>query len=238
MSRGFTAKDALALLSRSKLPTVITEGSDDYRVMRKLERKLEDLGVDFLPAGGRTVVLEIIENLPADRLGSIAALVDLDEWLYIGIPNKYHSVENLFFTNGYSIENDIFLDSSLLNLFEGNEESDFKNDLEIVLRKHAKEIKNIIRGSDFQLKTHAREIIAKCDEIGPLDDDELKIFSWLKSHFGQALRGKTLLEILVKQLSRPDRYTKFGYKQVYDIASSNPGIYLNSIEGKIRRCFI
>lgn len=231
-----SADDALAVLNRSQLPTVVTEGSDDYRVMRKIEERLSDCDIDFLPVGGKDKVLYVWENLPMERKLNTLAIVDLDKWLYLGIPDRYVG-NGLMYTVGYSIENDIFMDASLIHLCDNHELVNFMADLRIVCAHHAREIGRAIRGETHLLKKHVNHIIADGDITPSLDADELARKSNLERHFGQALRGKTLLEVLVRQTNRAGRFAKFGYKHIYEMGSCQIGKIFEQMERDIRSFF-
>lgn len=234
MTNPTSAADAIALLQRTSLPTVITEGSDDYRIMRKIEKRLSDLGVDFMPLGGKDMVLEVWEGLPQSRSASVIAFVDLDAWIYTEIPPEYRG-ENLIYTCGYSIENDLFIDSDIRNLLEGHEEADFQSDLDAVCADHARQVNQLISGAPYSLSRHIHVVLGEGDKTATLSPDELRTKTVLKENFGQALRGKTLFELLVKQLSRHGRYAKIGHKQLYEFASATIGPIFSDLEMRIRK---
>lgn len=237
MPSPLSVTDALALLSKSSLPTLLTEGTDDYRVMRKVENRLADLGVDFLPLGGRLMVLDVWRSLPAHRHNNTAALVDLDCWLYCGIPSDCIG-DNLIYTKGYSIENDIMLDCDLTNLMDAHEESVFYQELEIVSAYHAREIEKAKSGLDFSLATHVNAIIGAGDISPSLCEKEKETKQIIIRFFKQNLRGKSLLELLVRQLNRPGRFAKIGYRPLYEFGSMNIGSIFQDLESSIRSKFI
>lgn len=233
MTSLLTVHDALSLLNKSSLPTVITEGSDDYRVMRKIENRLSDIGVDFLPLGGRGMVLDVWERLPPPRHANTVALVDLDLWLYTEIPTRYTG-DNILYTNGYSIENDILLDYDLLSLLDAAEMATFAAELSIVCAEHARQIEAAKTGHNYFLKRHASDILAAGDVTATLSVPEVALKQILEIQFRQAVRGKTVFQLLVRQLSRAGRFAKFGYKQLYEIGSSNIGGIFEALEGELR----
>ena len=231
-----TANDALAVLSRSSLPTVVTEGSDDYRIMRKFEERLADCGIDFLPVGGKAKVLDTWQRLPQTRRRNTVAIVDLDEWLYVGIPDEYIG-EGLFYTFGYSIENDIFLDADLIGICDPHEKADFLNELSIVSARHAREIEHLVHQRNFQIADHVSAIINAGDISVSLNNAEMHRKHLLERHHGQLLRGKTLLQLLVRQSSREGRYVKFGYKHIYELGATRMGTIFQNLEDNIRAYF-
>lgn len=233
MNSVVTVSDALVLLERSAIPTVLTEGSDDYRIMRKVESQLSDLGVDFLPIGNKNTVLEIWSNLPASRRSSVIAIVDLDLWILSDIPNIYQK-SSLLTTFGFSIENDIFLDGTLLELCEPDEKERFFKDLSIISSWYARQITFALNGDPFCFSDHVNSVIASGDIKDQLNDNEKTMREIVYKNYPQVLRGKAVLQLLMRQLSAPGRYAKFGYKQLYEIGSSRPGEIFSELESKIR----
>jgi len=204
--------------------------------MRKIEERLSDIGLDFLPLGGRNSVLKVWESLPETRQANTVAIVDLDLWLIEGIPSAYQGT-NIIYTKGYSIENDIFVDAGLLNLCEPAERSNFAVELGCVAAAHAREIKNAVGKKPFCLSHHVNAIIAGGDISDDLDHEEDALKTILTGYYGQVLRGKNLLQLLVRQLTRPGRYANIGYKQVYEFGSANLGPNLLSLESDLRTFF-
>lgn len=102
-----TPDEIIETLRNSYLPTVLVEGKDDFITYRKLQEKIGALEVNFLPCGGRSAVLKIFERREEFAGKKVIFIADKDLWVFIGIPNKYKEV---FFTLGYSIENDLYHD--------------------------------------------------------------------------------------------------------------------------------
>lgn len=233
----YTVEDALSLLRNSSLPTVLTEGTDDYRILRKIEKNLSGLGVDFLPLGGRNTVLKVWERLPQERRKNTLALVDLDTWIYFGIPSIYQD-DSILVTNGYSIENDLALDFDIQSLFNEQEKTLFLEDLKIISGHHAKAIESARKIEPFELSHHARELLNKGCVFNTLNVDEIETANILQTYYKQALRGKTLFQLYVKQLNSKKRRAKFGYNEIYELSAANFGQIMQNLENNIRLFFI
>jgi len=131
-----TVDELFATLKNSSMPTVIVEGRDDIVFYRKVEDELSDLGIDILSAGNKDKVLELREKILSENLSiPIAFIVDKDLWVNYGVPTEYQ--DSLITTNGYSIENDLFLDGDLLLLLDSDELLDFKDDLDVFIKWYA-----------------------------------------------------------------------------------------------------
>jgi hypothetical protein len=227
-----TVVDALATLARSSVPSVITEGYSDYRALRKLEEKLSDIDVSFLPLSGKTTVLEVWRSLPPNRLDNTVALVDLDCWLYYGIPDQYIA-DNLIFTCGYSIENDISLDYNFEDLMDNHERASFQLDLSHVALVHARLIEAGRPHGSCEIGAHPNQILGGMQVVDP-SEEEAVLHNTLVQRHRQLVRGHTLMALYARQLSRPNRPVKFGRRQLLEIGSAVLGPSLLEIEAKIR----
>ena len=168
MNAALTSADVISTLMRSSMPTVLTEGSDDYRVMRRIESKLSDIGIDFLPVGGKRKVLDAWNGLSSDLKKTVLPMVDLDLWVFSGIPADLHS-HDFIYTIGYSIENDIFIDANLLNMCDAQERAEFVIKLEHIAAWYAYEIQKALRGQPFEVNRHPTEILGLPNMIGDLE---------------------------------------------------------------------
>lgn len=232
-----TKDDAISLLEKSSLRTVLTEGITDYTIMRNMESKLSDLGVDFLPVGGRNNVLAVWECLSIERKRSVLAFVDLDEWLYTQIPERYQD-EGIHHTIGYSIENDLFLDgqNALFRLLDDDDLEDFHNRIVVVINHHAALISSVIKGEVCNLSESAHSLLKKPKVA--LSDEQMQILTILKTNFPQYLRGKAIFETLASVYDKKGKKPKFGYHQLFHIALANRSLIFESHISRIRQRFI
>ena len=234
MADVLNAQEAVAVLNRSALPAVVTEGATDYRAMRKIEERLSDCGVDFLPLGGKSMVLEVWSNLSAERRRRTVVLLDLDMWLFYGVPDQYID-ENVVLTRGYSIENDIALDFDFSRLMDSTEMNHFRADLDKVAVAHAIEIEKGRAGGTCEISKHPNQILSDHDASRALSPDEARMKDVIVRFHKQALRGHTLMQLLTRHLSHPRRKAKFSYHQLMELGSMDLGECLLDIESRIRR---
>ncbi len=100
--------DALRL---SNKPNIIVEGRDDEIIYGTLVERLGRFDVGFFSAGSKDTLLHLYEELSdcensGDfRHAPVAFIADQDMWLFRGIPNQY---DDIIWTEGYSIENDLY----------------------------------------------------------------------------------------------------------------------------------
>lgn len=210
-SRFPSVAEVISALEHSNLPTVIVEGSDDIIIYRQLENHI--VGVDVMPVGGRNAVLEIFCNKltnPKLQGKKIAFIADKDIWVTTGIPTEYRH-EILVFTNGYSIENDVFIDYNCEKILE-TEETSVKNQFLVEKDKfihwYALALQAILNGQTLtkerELSRDPNEVLSKeylnfialkANENYPTELEQT-----LKENYALQLRGKSLLSLFRKNL--------------------------------------
>jgi len=214
-----TVDELFATLKNSSMPTVIVEGRDDIVFYRKVEDELSDLGIDILSAGNKDKVLELREKILSENLSiPIAFIVDKDLWVNYGVPTEYQ--DSLITTNGYSIENDLFLDGDLLLLLDSDELLDFKDDLDVFIKWYALAINRHVNDkktiydeiSSFRYHPnkllddksfYIKETTLKKNEIYPEE-----LYESISLDYANKLRGKSLLGLLLRYLSKKERKIK------------------------------
>lgn len=102
-----TPDEIIANLQDTHIPTVLVEGNYDFTIYQKLQEKIGILEVNFMPCGGRTALLKIFERRSEFPNKKVIFIADKDLWVFTKVPDEYQDV---FFTLGYSIENDLYCD--------------------------------------------------------------------------------------------------------------------------------
>ena len=110
-----TVDELVATLHRSELPTVVVEGKDDMQIYRWVEARIGNRNADVLPVGGRENPLSVYERRTEYAHLPVAFVADRDMWLFSGIPPGYRDI---IWTEGYSIENDLYLGAELENMLD------------------------------------------------------------------------------------------------------------------------
>jgi hypothetical protein len=238
-----SADEIIATLKRSSLPTIIVEGGDDLIVLRRMEVLLTRLNVSVLPAEGRNTVLEIYRRRrEIDSGRQLAFVADRDGWVCTSVPEEYVS-KDLIFTDGYSIENDIYRDGKFLDYLEGDEVRRFEVDIERVIDCYALGIHRILCGRGGKVAYHPNMILDDANQYTILSrPDEGEEYpndlrARIVSNYGKLLRGKTLLGILMRQLSRPGRHVRHNSRALMDMVAKNPGQLLNMLFRSVESAF-
>lgn len=230
-----TVDEMVATLKRSFLPTVIIEGKDDVIIFRRLEEVDVHLGLSIFPVGGRKNVLEIFDRKEEFlNSGKIAFIADRDMWVIETIPEKYIS-NDLLFTHGYSIENDVYVDGSLENLLFGDEKKLFFSELSKFVHWYALALSRLLKGEDSEISLHPNHLLdseeqrlrltqLRSTEIYPI---ELK--SQLMLNYKQKLRGKSLLFLLQRQISRTGRSVRHNDKSLLENVATARGALIDGL---------
>lgn len=238
MSRSFPSVDeVVSLIKKSNIPTLVTEGRDDYIVFRRIE-DLMDGGVSVLPVGGRDAVIQVYRR--RDEIGHrrVAFIVDRDLWSFSGVPNELLS-DRLLVTDGYSIENDVFRDADVMSLMSNDERLQFFMDMQRVNRWYALAVSRNLAGGDARLDVHPNELLdlpGKFEEFTELLDGEVypqDLFENVSIEAPKLLRGKTLFAVSMRQLARAGRAARHHHHAIMDIAAAKRGPLLGRITSEI-----
>jgi len=101
------------------LPTVLVEGKHDLKIFNKIERKINlSHQVSIFPCFGKKTLLNVYDKRNEIANINLLFIADKDGWVFSTIPSKYNDIE---FTKGYCMENDLFEDGyklmiSIINL--------------------------------------------------------------------------------------------------------------------------
>lgn len=234
--------EIVAMLMHSNLPTVVIEGKNDLIALRPLEHKFNNINLSLLPVGGRDRVLQIFScmNNHSGKQNRICFVADQDIWAIYGIPDKYVD-SSLIFTDGYSMENDLYRDGQLEKLMSPTELSKFRSELNIFLGWFCITLARNESGESFAIDTHPNVILDKLNGAANTDDGEVfpqPLFDKINADYRKMLRGKSLLALLMRQLSYKGRLTKHNDKALMEVASTNNGAFLVSICSRIEATLV
>jgi hypothetical protein len=230
-----SVNEIVSTLKRSTLPTIVVEGTADVYIYRFLKSKLKNSLVGIQPCGGRSVLFSIHDRKEEFSGKNVVFVADLDAYRFDGIP---HERQDIIFTAGYCIENDIYDGADLDNYLE---EDDANHSLlqSIVVKWFAFELEKY-RGSLSQNKSlsvsdHINNISPDglgvlcpdfCRRIGYSDPTPATI-AFIKSELNLNVRGKQLFQMLARFTSKKNRFSKLNENNLIEIAlrqTENPNI--------------
>lgn len=203
MSRVIASIDELiSTLNHSQLPTLIVEGDDDFNVYRWIEKSMTDLKVDVLPCTGRNNLLKLYERKNEIKNPNILFLADRDLWIFSSIPEEY---EGIIFTEGYSIENDIYMAArgKIEALIPDSLQELYLTALQEYTKWYCFEVSNYLAKKPYQLDFKVKKILDnKTKYLSPHFLTEREYIevddSFVEQVFSQfylKLRGKSLLQL-------------------------------------------
>lgn len=235
-----TADELVSMLRHSSLPTVIVEGPDDVVAFRCLEERFRSIQLSVLDVGGRTTLLAIYDRKNEFPNNSVAFIADRDVWVYNEIPDRYNS-PIMVFSNGYSIENDIFVDGDIESLMSNEERSRFKSELEKFTEWFALAVQRFLNGSDQQLDLHPNHVLDNADlnlcklrqgEAYPSD-----MRRRITENYQNLIRGKSLLDLALRQLSYKGRLARHHHLSLIETTATRPGVLLQKLHRHIEKVF-
>ncbi len=203
-----TVEHLVGVLRRSRKPSIVVEGDDDVVIYRELAKRIGILEVVLRPSGGREKLLQVYERRSEFIQIPVAFIADQDMWLFSGIEPGY---EDVIWTNGYSIENDLYSDAGLERLLDESDTLEHQQILDSISVWFAFAVEEYLAGNAPKLDLH-------CDEMVPPGKTELDAdfcvrqsfrtpnterVQQIRSAYQLLLRGKQLFQLLVRFLSKP-----------------------------------
>jgi hypothetical protein len=217
-----TPDEIIATLQRSALPTILVEGPDDVVIYRWVEAKIAATNADVLPCGGRPGLLSVFERRHEFPHAKVTFIADRDMWVFCGVPPAY---KEIVFTDGYSIENDLYAAAPLESLLEPAEEVEFRRALDVLIDWFSFEVEQYLAGLDAHVDCHPNEIAPPGSvDLSPnfiaqrrYRKPDPTTVHLIKTNYQRLLRGKILFQLLARYLSAPGRRSKFSIKNLHEL---------------------
>lgn len=234
-----TTEEIIATLNHSNLPTLIIEGDDDVLVFRRFEQQAENLTLSVMPVGGRSQVLSLFKrSTEIKSKGPIAFVADLDLWVLSSVPAEYIA-DNLIFTDGYSIENDVFRDIDCATLLMPAELNTFIGEVERYLVWYALSASRCLAGGNAVLDIHPNRLLNSATEwtaltaLEPLEQYPQALHDRIRGDYQRFVRGKSLFQVFLRRMttSRSARHSKAA---LLEMAGVKPGPLIQAMFEKVR----
>ena len=236
MSKGkYLSEDEIVdLLRETSLPTILVEGKDELSVYaRYLESKIDIEDVDVLPCQGRITLLNIFDRREEFKHKKVVFVADKDMWFFVGIPQEKKYEEHIVFTDGYSLENDLYIESQFSQLLGKKEIIDFYKLIKELSIWFAFEVNRYMETRSSQCNFDLYKICPnnvldsefkqKINFVDPPQELVDKIYG----DYTRALRGKNLFQALLKFLATP-KHSNLGRENLLELGArfKNPRIEL------------
>jgi len=222
-----TVDELVSTIARSSLPTIVVEGTSDVNVYRYLERRLARPG-SVLPTNGRSKLLAVYERRQEFPGVATAFLADRDLWLFETIPTKY---SDIVFTNGYSIENDVFDGPAAVGLLDSDEQTTLGVILQELAKWFAHEVESHLAGGQAILEVSLNTLVPKhtatlCElwklQRGFRDPSGGEIHTRVAAEPQRYVRGKQVAQLFARLLNAPGRSAKHSPAGLVEICATNP----------------
>ena len=225
-----------ALLRYSQVPTLVVEGRNDVRVCNMWieQRLLGTYRVDVLAAEGLQNLLRLYQRRSEFVHAPVIFIADREMCLFSGIPEGY---EDIIWTSGYSIENDIYSESKIERLIQYNPTIEYDKVKEAVIKWFAFEVEEYFNTKSQRGTPNLGELISEGET--ELNKDFLKKYEFnrpprnstikdIEENYLFSLPGKLLFQML-------ERFSGITFDGLYNTALANYNAEQHSIIGEIRR---
>lgn len=226
--RYLSVDETIAYLKRTSQTTALVEGKDDQKVYRYIEERLADLDLDVLICEGREGLLAVHGRSNEFPTAPVVFIADKDMWYFTGVPHAYTS--SVIFTHGYSIENDLYVRDVFEALMSAEERAKFHILVQSVARWQAFHVEKFRQSGHCSCDVHVNQFAptdSLCSHhlaaIGFIEPSPELVTQILDS-YPQAVRGKTLFQLLLRILSASKRASKFSRDNLIELGAklSNP----------------
>ena len=221
--RYFEAHEWVAALEHMSDPIVFVEGKDDVQICRWAAERLGIGRMDIYPVGGRQTLLALYEKRSKYSHLSVAFVADRDLSVFCCVPQGY---DDVIWTEGYSIENDIYADVNLEDLLNADEVDPHRETLESLVEWFAFEVEQHLDGCDAHINKHLDQIVPLGEtKVDPnlltsrqFRQPDAAFHQQLQDDYQLQLRGKFLFQLLYRFLNAPRRGTNYNIRTLHENA--------------------
>ncbi len=221
----YTKNEIIAIINHSYSPVILVEGKDDKMIYRLI---LESLGFEdaIISTSGCNLLREIYKEKDKLTNKKVIFITDKDMYVYSNIPKQY---DEIIFTKGYSIENDLFQGFSFLNFFKNKDNERYKKALKSFLCYYACEFEKFKNGEEYKLDLSPFQILNHKDGSFKLLTNKLQSYKaprhgtieYLEKDYDLLIRGHSLFALLHMILSFKGRTPTYKENQIYEMCYSS-----------------
>ena len=203
-----TVDDWVIVLSdnHTGIPTVIVEGKNDIPIYRRMEKYIGVQNADVIQVGGRNNLLSLYERRKEFAQLPVAFIADRDLWLFSGIPQDY---PDIIWTEGYSIENDLYVGADLEKVLNPNDVDEHRQVLDSIIEWFAFEVEehlacrpaHVATGLDTVVPPGTTEMDQGFRQSRGFRPPDAKRHQQMQAAYHLQLRGRLLFEMLIRFLN-------------------------------------
>lgn len=224
-----TVDEIVSSIKRSYIPILIIEGNDDVFIYRWLKSKISSQIMSIQPCGGRNNLFLIHDRLAEYSDKNVIFVADKDAYVFDGIPDNRN---NIIFTSGYCIENDIYAGSAINELLDDTDRENHNILISILIKWFSFEIeryknnKNLEPDSTPSVSNHLNEIIplgeysicpSFCQRIS-FTEPTVETVQQITDQYQLKVRGKQLFQTMSRIMSGRQRFSSFSDKNLIEVA--------------------
>jgi hypothetical protein len=209
MEINLTVEEIVQMLKRSSLTTIVVEGKDDMTIYRWIEDEIGISKANFLPCGGREILLKVFERRHEFSHIKTIFVADKDGFVYDCVPAKYSDV---LWTKGYSIENDLYCGKFVEKLLTVTEEVNFRISIRNFIKYYAFEVEQYNKKLIYNFSNHPQQVLTDNHELNEaflesvnFIEPKSETIEYLQEQYDLLIRGKSLFALLLRFLCHKRR---------------------------------
>lgn len=218
--KDLTVDEIIAALRHSSIPSIIVEGKSDVMIYRWI---LHDVGVSdaqLFPCTGRNNLLKVFSRRNEFQDTPTLFIADKDTYVYNGIPAEYSDV---LFTEGYSIENDLYYGRSIDQLLNKVETNNYEKARKSFIRYYGCQLEKLRKNNpyDFGQSPHVildskYELVTDKVEYNFIEPVQ-ETYEFLLENYDLVVRGHSIFSLLQLFLSNSKRDVKYSTISLYEL---------------------
>ena len=219
-TRDMTVDEIVAALRHSSIPSIIVEGTDDVMIYRWI---LLDAGISddrLFPCTGRNNLLKVFSRRNEFPSTPTLFIADKDVYIYNGIPAEYSDV---FFTCGYSIENDLYYGRSIDQLLTKDESKNYEKARKNFIRYYGCQFEKLKENrpynfclSPFVILDSNYELVTDKVE-NTFSEPTQETCNYLLDNYDLVVRGHSVFKLLQLFLSKSGRDVTHSTHSLYEM---------------------
>ncbi len=155
------------------------------------------------------------------------------------MPPEY-THRKIIVTNGYAIENDLYCDGDIESFLHDDEKARFAQELDALIHWYSFAAAKMLASEPSSISEHPAQVL---NENGCLNEQYMicigylgrndELYELIMGNYKYLLRGKNLINLVLRQLSHRRREIKFGRDQIMEIGAARQGPNMKRITCEI-----
>ena len=219
-SKDLTVDEIVAALRHSSIPSIVVEGSDDVMIYRWILRDADISDERLFPCTGRNNLLKVFSRRNEFPSTPTLFIADKDVYVYNGIPTEYSDV---FFTWGYSIENDLYYGRSIDQLLTKEENKSYEKAIKNFIRYYGCQFEKLKENRHYNFRLSPFVILDSNYELvtdkveNNFSEPTQETCNYLLDNYDLVVRGHSVFQLLQLFLSKSGRDVTHSTHSLYEL---------------------